>query len=477
MSKTYAEIREKIKKRKAVVVTAEEIIEMVEKNGKKETLEKVDVVTTATFSPMCSSGAMLNFGHSKPKIKFQKTWLNDVSAYTGLAAVDSYIGATEVTDKDAKQNVSPKKFEYGGGHVIEDLVRGRDVKLTGESYGTDDYPRKEFEGYVNLDELNEAYLLNPRNCYQSYPAAVNCSDKTIYTYLGTLEADQKTLGYSSAGELSPLINDPFYKTIGIGTRIWLAGAQGYVYWQGTQHNPHEDRNEKGVPIGGAGTLALVGDLKQMNADYLRGVSLTGYGTSLSVGVGIPIPLLNEDILEYVSIRNKDIKVPIIDYSDAYPNRRSEVLGHTNYEDLRSGEIELDGKKIKTHSMSSLKKAREIAEILKDEISNGRFLLTEPVQLLPSNDDNSFKFKPLNIRDKKREYCEKVDENKIVTSSRVSICKDNNNCTHCGACVSHCPTGALSVEDGEVVYDPGKCISCRGCLASCPYGGIREKSEN
>ena len=93
MAKTIAQINEKIKKGEAVVVTAEEMIQIVKNNGAVAAAEKVDVVTTATFGPMCSSGAYLNLGHTKPKIKLGggRTTLNGVEAYTGFAAVDSPI--------------------------------------------------------------------------------------------------------------------------------------------------------------------------------------------------------------------------------------------------------------------------------------------------------------------------------------------------------------------------------------------------
>ena len=72
--RTYAEINEKIKKGQAVVVTAEEIIGIVKDKGVETAAREVDVVTTGTFGPMCSSGAFFNVGHAKPKMKIQKAW-------------------------------------------------------------------------------------------------------------------------------------------------------------------------------------------------------------------------------------------------------------------------------------------------------------------------------------------------------------------------------------------------------------------
>lgn len=396
MPKSYDEINEKIKKGKAVVLTAEEVIEAVEKNGLKQTAKEVDVVTTATFGPMCSSGAFLNIGHSKPKIKIQKAWLNGVNAYAGLAAVDLYIGATEIADDDPTNKIFPGEFKYGGGHIIHDLVAGKDIKLKATAYGTDCYPRKELETWVNINDLNEAVLCNPRNAYQNYNVAVNKhSNRTIYTYMGILKPNLGNANYCSAGQLSPLLKDPFYKTIGIGTRIWLAGAQGYVYWQGTQHNPGSKR-KNGVPVGGAGTLAVVGDLKQMKQEWLLGTSMHGYGVTLTVGIGVPIPILNEDILKYASQKDEDIFAPIVDYSKAYPQAIPEVLGEVNYKQLKSGTITIEGKEVPTGSLSSYPKAVEIATILKKKIEKGEFELTKLIQLLPQA-DSGYKFKLLKER--------------------------------------------------------------------------------
>jgi len=398
MPKTIAEINEKIRKGQAVVVTAEEIIDIVEEKGLKKAAEEVDVVTTGTFGPMCSSGAFLNIGHSRPRIKLGggKVYLNRVPAYAGLAAVDIYIGASALPDEDPRNSEHPGEFRYGGGHVIQDLVAGKDVELTAETYGTDCYPRRRLETLINIRDVNEAILFNPRNCYQNYNVAVNLSDRTIYTYMGVLKPRLGNANYSSAGQLSPLLNDPLYRTIGIGTRIFLGGGIGYVAWHGTQHNPSVPRTERGVPKEGAGTLAVIGDLKTMDPSWLVGVSMTGYGVSLMVGIGVPIPVLDEEVCRFVSVRDEEIWAPVVDYSDSYPNLKPEVLGEVNYAQLRSGKITVQGKEVPTGSLSSYAKAREIAEILKEWISKGEFLLTQPVAPIPGA-ESGYTFRPLKER--------------------------------------------------------------------------------
>lgn len=385
MSKTIQEINEKIKSGKVVVVTAEEIIDIVHKKGAKRAAAEVDVVTTGTFGPMCSSGAYFNLGHTKPRIKIGggTCTLNDVPCYTGLAAVDIFIGATALPDSDPRNAVFPGAFKYGGGHVIEELVAGKSVRLRATAYGTNCYPRRELDTWISLKDMNEAVLFNPRNCYQNYNVAVNLSDKVIYTYMGRLQPRLGNANYCSAGQLSPLLNDPYYKTIGIGTRIFLGGGIGYVVWNGTQHNPGVQRGENGVPRAGAGTLAVIGDLKQMSAAWLKGASFTGYGCTMTVGIGIPIPLLNEEIARYTAVRDEDIYAPIVDYSKGYPEISSGPLGEVNYAQLKSGFITIDGKNVPTGGLSSYKKAREIALLLKQLIMEKRFYLTEPVAKLPS----------------------------------------------------------------------------------------------
>jgi uncharacterized protein (DUF39 family) len=397
LAKTYAEINEKIAAGKVVVVTAEEMIGIVEEEGAEKAAERVDVVTTGTFGPMCSSGAYLNFGHSKPRIKVTKAWLNEVSAYAGLAAVDLYIGATEMPDHDPANDPFPGEFRYGGGHVIQDLVAGKDVRLRAEAYGTDCYPRKQLDTWVNIKDLNDCMLCNFRNAYQNYNCAVNLyADRDIYTYMGVLKKNVGNANYCSAGQLSPLLNAPYYRTICVGTHIWLGGGEGYVFWQGTQHCPTVPRRENGVPKGGSGTLAVIGDLKQMAPEWVVGVSLYGYGVSLNVGIGVPIPILDAEMARFTAVKDADITAPIIDYSRNYPNCEGAPLGEVSYAQLRSGEIEVSGKKVPTGSLSSYPRAQQIAGELKEQIATGKFLLTEPARLLPSA-DSGLGFKMLTER--------------------------------------------------------------------------------
>ena len=370
-TKTYEQINEKLKHGSAVVLTAEEVAKLALEASPEEIVEKVDVVTTATFGAMCSSGAIVNFGHADPPIRMEKIRLNGVPCYEGLAAVDTYIGATAC---------DPENPGYGGAHVIQDLLEGKDVELEAWAKGTDCYPRKHIKTVINIHTINEFTLFNPRNAYQNYNVAVNTTKKMIHTYMGTLLPNLRNATYSTSGELSPLLNDPEFRTIGIGTRIFLGGTQGFVVWPGTQFNTSKPKNDHGVPVSNAATIAVIGDLKQMSPEYIQSASYEKYGISLFVGIGIPIPILDTDIAKRVSINNTQIETSVLDYGSPGTPK----LGQVSYKQLQSGEIKVNGKKVRTAPVASLSKARKIADELKKALLEGNFEVSKPVQLFPQN---------------------------------------------------------------------------------------------
>jgi uncharacterized protein (DUF39 family)/NAD-dependent dihydropyrimidine dehydrogenase PreA subunit len=456
--RTYEEINAKIRRGDAVVLTADEFVAHAAQNGLEAAAKEVDVVTTGTFGAMCSSGAFLNFGHSEPPIKMSTCWLNDVPAYKGLAAVDAYIGATAMSES--------RGFEYGGGHVIEDLVSGKEVTLRAEAYGTDCYPRKSIQTTLTLEDLNQAILVNPRNAYEHYNAATNSTGRILYTYMGTLLPNFGNVTYSGAGQLSPLYKDKGFETIGIGTRIFLGGSVGYVIGEGTQHSPQTQ----------FGTIMVRGDLKKMNQRYLRGATFHKYGNSMYVGLGIPIPIINLRVAESAALADDQIRTNVMDYG--VPSRNRPVIKETSYAELKSGEVHFHDRNTRASPLSSFKYAAEIAQTLKRWILEASFTLSRPSELLPTLRE----FRPLEIsgtepkvRDVMTPTLTTVDPAHTVNVEKIptAVSIDHDRCTGCGACISLCSVGAIRQHaDWTVELGDEKCVRCLICVDACPVRAIR-----
>ena len=450
MSKTVEEINRKILNRTVRVVTADRMPEIVEELGAERAAVEVDVVTTGTFGAMCSSGAWLNFGHSDPPIKMTRVWLNDVEAYAGVAAVDAYLGAT--------QGSETLGMEYGGAHVIEDLLLGRPVVLRAVSTGTDCYPRKEIITEVTLAGLNQALLSNPRNAYQKYNAATNSGTRELHTYMGKLLPGCGNVTFSGAGELSPLANDPGLETIGIGTRIFLGGGVGYVTGPGTQHSPEN----------GFATLMVQGDLKRMAAGFLRAALFHGYGTSLYVGIGVPIPVLHAGIARRTAVRDRDIETDVIDYAVA-SNRRP-ALARCNYEQLKSGSVSLNGRRVPSAPLSSFREAGRVARTLKKWIENGGFLLSAPAAPVAASGAAA----PLVVKPPAtgNDLFYRRGQDVPPRAAGARIAWDATLCFSCGQCLGVCPAGVFRRDDAwQVTAEPATCAGCRRCRHVCPVGAI------
>jgi len=380
--RTLAEINDKIRRHCAVVWTVEELKARVSDVGVTQTAKEVDVVTTGTFEPMESSGAIINLGHTDPPIKIRKCWLDGVPAYAGFGAVDLYLGATQVVDYTDIGDIpdGEESRERGGGHVIEDLIAGKSVQLRAIGQVTDCYPRASFETTINRETINQFYLFNPRNLYQNFIVGVNGGDRPLFTYLGPLQPRLSNAVYSNPGAISPLINDPDLKLIGIGTQIFLGGGIGYIAWEGTQHYPLQKRLPNRTPIGPAATLALIGDAKQMNRKWVRGCYFKNYGPSLMLGVGVPLPVLNEEVVKCCAVQDQEIVAPVVDFS--IPRRVRPTFGSVSYAQLKTGRITIDGKSVRVAPLASFFLSRQLAVELKQWIEAGAFTLTEPVAPIP-----------------------------------------------------------------------------------------------
>lgn len=460
--KSYADINKKLAAGEAVVFTADEYKALAETGLSDEDLvRRVDVVTVATFAPMCSSGVFINFGHGSPPIRLETATLNGVPAYGGIAAVDLYLGATAE---------HPENPDYGGAHVIEDLIRGKRVLLEAQGKGTDCYPGRSVRTWIDRGDLNDFYFFNPRNVYQNYGAAVNSGERRLHTYLGVLEPHSTTVSYATAGELSPLLNDPQLRTIGIGTAVSLGGAVGQVVRAGTQYNTTVAANAAGVPRNGARTLALQADALRADPRWVAAARVEGYGISLFLGAGFAIPVLDPAIARALRIRDRDINVQIKDF--ARPERP--IVLESDYAQLRSGSVQLPQALARTACSSSLLKARQLCAELKTQVLGGSFPVRPFLEALPAEQA----FRPLKIRAAADSGEPGSEPGGAAVNRRGRAGYARSLCVDCGACAAHCPSGALRIgaPDWVLRYDDAGCTGCGLCRAAClrcallPVGG-------
>ena len=281
--------------------------------------------------------------------------------------------------------------------------------------------------------------------------------------MGLLEPEYRSVSYSTSGELSPLLNDPDCRTVGVGSPVFLCGARGRVVGPGTQNCDEREEGRAGLPVSGARTLALWADLKEAESEFLAAACYEGYGISLFVGLGLPVPVLDEDLARRLSVRDAEIETEARDYSR--PGRP--VVGRFTYAELRSGAVDLGGRKARTSSQSSLAKARRLAVVLKERILAGLFPLEAPREPLPGGKT------PRGLA-----------EGGSVNRSGLAGVRDRPAglgrggyaealCVDCGSCSAHCPSGALSIgaPDWRLSYKPDLCDGCGACFSSCPRGAL------
>ena len=372
MYKSYEEINEKIKSGKANVLTASEAKTLIKEKGVTYFAKNIDVITTAAFEMHTNALAYLSFGQTDPLIYFLEANINNVFAYVA--------GPTDLVLSCV--SYSRENPEYGGAHILEELVKGNDIHLKSTGRNLEVFPNKEFESWFNLKQLNSARLLLNQAVDQNNIVATNSGEKDINCHMGTLIGQLENSTFNSSSYLNPLINDPYCSTIGVGSKIWIAGATGIIIGSGSNHNPVQKRNEYGIPVGSAVTLSAIADLNQMLPKWVRGGFLKSFGPVLYIGIGIPVPILNEEIAEFISLTDDKIHTTIVDFS--IPRRTKPIFGQCTYAELRTSTVVINKKPTLAATMSSMSWAMEICKILKESIINKDFFLSKPISAINLN---------------------------------------------------------------------------------------------
>ena len=317
-SKSIAEINERIARGDAVVMTAQEVCDAV-LGGEDLTLRDVDVVTTATRAIMSGTYAVLSFPIGEPCsfTRAERAWINGVPASIGpcpnerLGIIDMMVFGT---------SHSKERPNYGGGHLFRNLVDGSNVQVEVETEGG-----KSFAKSIRLVDIPYARIFSTRNAFKNYVAFVNPGNAPLPTIFSALDfpPNLTCATVSGCGQLNPIKNDPNLETIGIGTRVLINGAQGFVIGTGS-------RSMASRP-----NLLGLADMHQMNPEYMGGF-VTSAGPECIGSWAVPIPVLSESILENIKKLDRDIPLPIMDV-----NVRQTIC-NTSYEDVW-GDTDLETK--------------------------------------------------------------------------------------------------------------------------------------
>jgi putative methanogenesis marker 16 metalloprotein len=300
--KSVAMINERILRGEATVLTAREFKERTA-DGEQIGIDEVDVVTTGTFGVMSGTFALLSFPVARPGSfdRAGEVWLNDVPAYPGPCP-NEWLGIVDVIVYGTAHTTAT----YGGGHLFRDLVERKavDVEVTVES--------RKYSTRITLDDCNMARLITTRSAYRNYTGYLNRGKRYARSIFSVtkMKGRCRECSVSGCGEINPLENDPKRRVITAGMQGMLNGAPGWVIGEGTRSSPERPN------------LSVFGDLKGMDPVMMGGFC-TSNGPECLTSLAIPIPVLDESILDALRIRDADIVLPLADIADRVPISRSD----------------------------------------------------------------------------------------------------------------------------------------------------------
>ncbi len=298
--KSVEEINDKIRDGEATVLSASEFKDRV-RNNDVTGPEDVDVVTTATCGLMSGTAAILSVPVAE-RGEFERAdqiWLNDVPAFPGPCP-NERLGIVDLIVYGPTSSISDP-YAYGGGHLLRDLVEGKDIQVRVDSDG------ETFENRVTLDDLGYARIFTTRSAFKNYMAFLNTQKdevKSIFSVMG-LEGPYKEISVSGCGEINPIENDPDLDAIGVGSKILLNGGIGYVVGEGTRSEP-ENPN-----------LSVIADMKNMEPQFMGGFK-TSEGPECITSLAVPIPVLDEEIFSNLKILDRGVNLPLADIHDRVP---------------------------------------------------------------------------------------------------------------------------------------------------------------
>ncbi len=292
--RSFFDISKRIERSEAVVMTSQEVCDLV-RSGSPDKLKEVDVVTTATRAVMSGTYAVLSFPVACPGSfsRARNVWINGVTALVGPCPNEKLGVLDLVVFGTAHSRDRPN---YGGGHLFRDLVERKPAIV---EVMTDEGRTLQTE--VGLDEMPHARLYGSRHAFKNYSAFVNPGDKPVSTIFHAREFEPHCRGatFSGCGQINPVKNDPLLEAIGVGTRILMNGAEGFVTGQGTRSCPERPN------------LSGFADMHLMKPEYMGGF-ITSAGPECIVSWAVPIPITTDTIQREMTRLDRMIPLPVMD---------------------------------------------------------------------------------------------------------------------------------------------------------------------
>ncbi len=299
-SRTFSEIQEKIDRGDVVILTAQEICDRV-RTGETFEYQDIDVVTTATSALMSGTYAVLSFKIAEPDTftKAGKVWINSVPAQVGPCP-NERIGILDLIVLGTQASINDPG--YGAGDLFRELVTGKQVKV---EIQTDD--GQKLTSFTTLKQIPHAMLHASRNAFKNYLAFVNPGKEEVSTIFHSemMKGSYEEMTFCGCGELNPLENDPELKTIGIGTKVLINGAQGYVTGAGTRSTADKPN------------LTGLADMHTMNPEFMGGFT-TGHGPDIITTWAVAIPVLDKEMLTHILKTDEQIPLKVVDVRNRNP---------------------------------------------------------------------------------------------------------------------------------------------------------------
>jgi uncharacterized protein (DUF39 family) len=252
------------------------------------------------------------------------------------------------------------------------------VPLVASGDATAQQPRRELDTSLALEDIGAGRLLLHRAIGENGVVAVSSREGLTATPWGPVLGPFATALYSCGGAGSIGLTMPGLGLLGPGSPVLVAGAIGWVSGAGSGHNPNPRRQASGQASSPGACCAVAVDLHGLQRRWLRASRGEGQASGLLVAMAAPVPLVNGTVARQAALDNGQLEAPVLDF--AIPRRVKPSFGSASYAQLHSGQLELEGRRLRCAPAHSPRLAASIAEELAEQLRAGRFPIRLP--LLP-----------------------------------------------------------------------------------------------